>query len=197
MTKAIRAPYLYGSLIGIALLIAGVTYAAFSDQGKVLGSTFYTGSADIKFLAEVTAMPEPGSLVDTLPGPTFENIGSNWQTDYLIKIFNNGTYPMALTSNANYETASDPDDLRQIIYVEPIEWHDDQPTNGEVDIGELGTSLGKKSILHWKTEGYDLGTLPIEETKGYVLRFSTDDVSSTKQGKTGIYDFEFDAIQQD
>ena len=45
-----------------------------------------------------------------------------------------------------------------------------------------------------KTEGFDLGTINNGNVKSYVLRFSTDNLSDTKQGKTGIYDFIFDAI---
>ena len=32
------------------------------------------------------------------------------------------------------------------------------------------------------------------EVKGLLLRFSVDDLSDTKQGKTGTYDFEFNSI---
>lgn len=100
---------------------------------------------------------------------------------------------MQLVSNANYETINDPDDLRQIIYVEPFNWADAN-NNGIVDDGELGSSFGRKTIVKWKTEGFDFSTLATGAVKGLVLRFSTDTVSDTKQGTTAIFDFLFDSI---
>src|SRR3990167_8977967 len=98
-----------------------------------------------------------------------------------------------LTSNANYLTANDTAELRSIINVEPIEWNDAN-SNGVVDEAELGNSLGKKTIIKWKTEGFDLGVVSGGGVKGLVLRFSTDSVSSTKQGQSATYDFDFNSI---
>jgi hypothetical protein len=101
-------------IVGIVVIIGliGVAYAGFSDKGKVLGSSFSIGNADIKLLANITQGTETGNLVDEMPGPSFTNIGQSWQKDYLIKLYNNGTYKMAIVSHSNYETANDPDDLR-------------------------------------------------------------------------------------
>ena len=45
-------------IIGVALLTistaVGITYAAFTDKAKVLGSTFKVGSANIMFLENLT-----------------------------------------------------------------------------------------------------------------------------------------------
>ena len=41
--------YLIGSSLIVISLIAGITYAAFSDKAKVLGSTFSVGSANLMF----------------------------------------------------------------------------------------------------------------------------------------------------
>ena len=116
------------------------------------------GSADLKILNDVTLGLDPLNLVEVKEGPVFENISPNWSQNYLMKIYNNATTNLALTTNANYETANDPADLRSIIFVEPFEWND---ANGDgiVDTGEEGTSLGRKTIVKWKTEGYNLGTL--------------------------------------
>ena len=176
-------------------LLVGVVLAAFADKGKILGSTFSVGSSDLKFLIDLSGGIDSSNLSDELHGPGFTNISSNWTTDYALKILNNGTSPVQLTSNANYLTANDPDDLRNIIFVEPLEWNDSDG-NGTVDTGEEGQSLGRKTLVKWKTEGYSLGTLNQGEIKGLILRFSTDTVSDTKQGKSGVFDFEFDSIGQ-
>ncbi|NMB70217.1 hypothetical protein GYA27_03395 [candidate division WWE3 bacterium] len=183
-----------GLLIAILITVtAGLTYAAFGDKGKVLGSKFSVGSADIKLLLDTDVGTVPENLVEEMPGPQFDNVVPNWSEDYEIKIFNNGSTPVTLTSNADYLTANDPDELRSIIYVEPIIWNDID-TNGIVDSGEEGESLGRKTIVKWKTEGYQIGEVASGAVKSLILRFSTDAVSDTKQGKSAIFDFSFDSL---
>jgi len=181
------------SLIILLILVAGVAVAAFGDKGEILGSSFSVGSADIKFVEDLSGSTSSDNLADELSGPSFTNISPYWSEDYALKIYNNAAVHIQLTSNANYETANDPDDLRQIIYVEPINWGDAN-NNGVVDEGELGSSFGKKTIIKWKTEGYDLSSVAPGGVKGMLLRFSTESVSNTKQGKSAIFDFVFDSL---
>lgn len=194
MTKLKKAALVYGSLVLMLLLVVGVTFAAFTDKSKILGSSFSVGSADLKLLQDLAGGVDSANLVDELTGPTFDGIYPFWVGDYLVKIYNNATSSVNLTSNANYETANDPDDIRQIVFVEPFEW-DDTNNDGLLDVGELGASLGARdTIIKYKTVGYDFGALNSGEIKGIVLRFSTDSVSDTKQGASGIFDFEFDSV---
>ncbi len=144
-------------------------------------------------MEDLAAGTNPENLVDELPGPSFSGLHPNWTEDYPLKIYNNATGHIQLTSNADYETINDPDDLRQIIYVEPINWSDTD-NNGLVEEGELGSSFGRKTIIKWKTEGFDLSSMSSGSVKGMVLRFSTDNVSDTKQGKSAIFDFVFDSL---
>lgn len=186
-------------VLGLILILgaaAGIAWAAFADKAEVLGSNFATGSADVKFIVDLAGGTEETNLADELSGPSFSNISPNWSEDYLLKIYNNSPGYIQLTSNADYETANDPDDLRQIIYVEPFNWGDAN-NNGVLDDGELGSSFGRKTIVKWKTEGFDLSSVAGGSTKGMVLRFSTDDVSDTKQGKTAVFDFIFDSLGLD
>jgi len=179
---------LLGALLGISM---SVGYAAFMDKGKILGSTFSVASSDLKLLKDLSLGGINTNLADEMQGPSFSNITANWTQDYLIKLYNNATDTLALTTNAFYETANDPDDLRSIIFVEPFVWNDNG--NGTFEAGELGSSFGKKTIVKWKTEGFNVGQLEKGAIKGLVLRFSTDAVSDTKQGKSGSFDFEFGA----
>lgn len=174
------------------LLIGGLTYAAFMDKGRILGSSFSVGSSDIKLLSDLAGTLDSSNLLDELMGPSFAKIAPYWKQDYPIKIYNNGTDTLDISSTANYETANDPQELRQIIFVEPLDWSDSN-NNGAVDEGEISASYGKKTIVKWKTEGFLLGPVNQGETKGYVLRFSTDTISDTKQGATAMFDFEFNA----
>ena len=78
--------------------------------------------------------------------------------------------------------------------MEPFAW-DDINGNGSLDDGELGVSLGvRDTIVKYKTVGYDFGVLESGQVRGVVLRFSTDAVSDTKQGASGIFDFELNSI---
>jgi predicted ribosomally synthesized peptide with SipW-like signal peptide len=183
-----------GSIAAACGLLAGVTYAAFTDSGKVLGSTFSTGSADLKFLSDVTAGNDPSNLVDELTGPSFSNISPTWTQDYLMKIVNNGTSKLALTTNADYTTANDPKSLRSNISAEIIKWNDAN-SNGILDAGEESESLGTKTIIKWKTEGFDLGDIESGQTLSLIIRFTAPTLSGTQQGATGIFDFLFNAIQ--
>lgn len=182
-----------GLFTALVMLIAGVSYAAFTDSSNISGSTFSIGSADIKMLSDLSLGIDESNLVDELAGPVFSNITPNWQQDYNIKIYNNTAGSLQLTTNSNYETANDPEDLRQIIFVEIFAWNDID-NNGVLDSGELGDSFGKDTIVKWKTQGFDLGQINAGEVNSYVLRFTTNDVSDTKQGATGVFDFEFDSI---
>ena len=182
-------------ILAIIITVIGVTYAAFTDTGKVLGSTFSVGSADIKLLEDVTLGTESYNLVEELPGPNFDNISPFWVEDYLLKIFNNSANSVQISTTANYETINDPEDLRQIIFVEPIEWDDINNDGIFEPLTETGNSLGKKTIVKWKTEGFDLGTFGSGAVKSMILRFSTDEVSDTKQGASAIFDFEFDSME--
>lgn len=183
----------YGVFVLVALLVVGVTYAAFSDQSELTGSSFSTGSADIKLLLDVTGGTGESNLADSMAGPGFSNIGPSWSQDYLLKLYNNAGNPITLTSNANYETVNDPDSLREIVYVEPFEW-DDINGDGVFEESERGVSLGQKTIVKWKTLGFDFGQLNGGEVKSLILTFSTDTVADSKQGSTGIFDFEFDSM---
>lgn len=185
-------------LLGVILAVAcaatfGVTYAAFSDKGKYVGAGFSVGSADLKLLGDVTQGTTPANLVDEKPGPIFSNIGPSWVSDYTIKLYNNATTPLNIFSVSNYETTKDPNELRSVISCEVFDWNDTN-ANGVVDQGEIGTSYGTKTLIKWKSEGLSIGQIAIGETKGYILRFTTtNSLSSTLQGKNGIFDFEFNA----
>jgi len=186
--------YLIGSLVLIIAVAAGITYAAFTDKAKVLGSTFSVGSANLMFLEDLAMGTDPRNYRDELAGPTFENIGPGWTQDYLVKLISMASSRITVSTNANYETANDPEDLRSDIFVEIIKWSD-MNQNGTVDEGEEISVVGKKTIIKWKTEGFTLGDLFYGQTMGLILRFSAPSISESKQGASATFDFEFNSIQ--
>jgi hypothetical protein len=171
----------------------GIAYAAFGDQAKFVGSTFSVGSADLKLLGDLSIDPVASNLFDDLPGVNFDNINSTWSADYPLKLYNNTDSILSLTSNSNYETSNDPDDLRQDLYVEIFSWND-LNKDGIVEDTELGTSLGKKTFVKWKTEGFLLTDISPREVNGYLLRFSAEGITDSQQGSTAIFDFDFDSL---
>lgn len=188
--------YLIGSSLIIISLIAGITYAAFSDKAKVLGSSFSVGSANLMFLESLSEGTNPSNYKDELPGPTFTNIGPGWTQDYLVKLISMASSKITVSTNAFYENANlnDPESLRSDIEVEIIKWYDTNQ-NGIVDSGEEGPVVGKKSIIKWKTEGFTLGDLNYGQTMELILRFSAPTISESKQGASAVFDFEFNSIQ--
>ena len=180
--------------LGIAILvgIAGVAYAAFADRGDVKGTSISVGSADIKLLVGLAGGTTESNLADELNGPVFEDIGATWEDDYLVKLFNNSSSQVLLASTAYYETVNDPQDLRSIVNIEILSWVDAN-SDGVLDVGELGTSYGKKTIVKWKTEGFDLPNMDSGAVAGFVLRFSADNITDSKQGSQLVFDFGFDA----
>ncbi|HSX39696.1 MAG TPA: hypothetical protein VLI92_03885 [Candidatus Saccharimonadales bacterium] len=185
---------IFGTTIALLLVTvgAGVAYAAFKDEIKFASSTISVGSADIKLLLDLTGGTGVANLADQKDAPSFTGITPTWTQDYLVKIYNNSTSKLQISSTADYATANDPDSLRSYINVEIFPWNDAN-NNGILDDSELGTSLGKKTVIKWKSEGFDLGTLDTGNVQGYVLRFSAETLPDTKQGKTGSFDFMFDA----
>jgi hypothetical protein len=101
--------YAYITVLTVALISIGVAFAAFIDKIKYTGAVFSIASADIKFVRDLTLGADPSNLTDELSGPIFGNIGSNWKSDYLVKIYNSGTQPLQIVSKSNYTTANDPD----------------------------------------------------------------------------------------
>lgn len=186
--------YLIGSSLIIISLIAGITYAAFSDKAKVLGSSFSVGSANLMFLESLSMGTNPSNYRDELQGPTFTNIGPGWTQDYLVKLISMASSKITVSTNAFYETANDPESLRSDIEVEIIKWYDTNQ-NGVVDSGEEGPVVGKKNIIKWKSEGFTLGDLNYGQTMELILRFSAPTISESKQGASAVFDFEFNSIQ--
>lgn len=186
--------YLIGSSLIVISLIAGITYAAFSDKAKVLGSSFSVGSANLMFLESLSMGTDPSNYKDELSGPTFTNIGPGWTQDYLVKLISMASSKITISTNAFYETVNDPDDLRSDINVEIIKWYDTNQ-NGIVDEGEEGPVVGKKTIIKWKTEGFTLGDLYYGQVMELILRFSAPTISELKQGASAVFDFEFNSIQ--
>ena len=183
-----------GSMIVVMGAFMGIAYASFTDQAKFTGSRFSVGSADLKLLNDLAGGTSAENLVDSKPAPNYDSVSPQWQADYLVKVYNNGTQAVTLTSNMDYLTANDPGNIREFIYMEPFDW-DDVNNNGMYDgETELGSSHTKKAFTAWKSTGFNFGQLDPGTTRSLIMRFSTGSISSSSMGKSGVFDFMFDAV---
>lgn len=182
------------SFILAGIFISGVAYAAISNKIFMKGALFTTATMEIKFLKDISAGNISENLVTELTGVSFDNIYNYWTTDYLVKLVNVSYNNVNISSYSNYTTAEDPASLRYSLFVEIFNWND-LNSNGVVDEGELSESLGKKSFVKWKTEGFSLGVFEPGVVKSYVLRFSAENLTDTKVGQSGKFDFEFGIMQ--
>lgn len=181
------------SLAIVAVGLMGVAYAAFTDQSKFTGSRFSIASADIKLLNDLAGGTGVSNLVDTKPVPSYDNISPGWVSDYLVKLYNNGTQAVTLTSSMDYLTANDPSTIREVLYMEPYDWND-ADNDGVLDDGEQGVSWGRKAFTAWKTTGFNFGQLDAGAVKPLIMRFSVGNVTNAKMGAVGIFDFMFDSV---
>jgi hypothetical protein len=181
------------SFLLAGVLVSGVAFAALSNKVLLKGVAFKTSTVELKFLKDLTLTSSNENLTSEISGVSFDNIINGWNSDYLVKIHNTSSNPLQIKSFANYTTSEDPASLRYSLFVELFPWND-LNTNGLVDEGELGSSLGVKNFVKWKTEGYDLGPLNSNKTLGVLLRFTADGIVDSKQGQSGSFDFEFGVL---
>lgn len=178
------------SFLLAGILIGGVAYAAVSGKILMKGAIFKTTVIELKFLRDLSGQNLAENQTSEINGVSFDQIVNGWSYDYLVKLSNTSSTSLNVSSFSNYQTDQDPADLRYSLFVEILPWNDIN-NNGILEENELGTSLGKKSFVKWKTEGFNLGNFEANKVYGYVLRFSAGDLTDSKQGKSGTFDFEF------
>lgn len=176
------------------VLVGGVAFAAMSNKILMKGASFQTATIELKFLKNLSGSISSDNTSTEISGVSFDGIINGWQQDYLVKLANTSKQTLNVKSYANYSTDQDLASLRYSLYVEIFPWND-LNNNGVYDAGEEGVSLGKKTFVKWKTEGFDLGSFESNKVYGYILRFTSDGITDAKQGASGIFDFEFGVLQ--
>jgi len=201
---------LISSIVIMALAVTSIfqaTSAAFEETVTVAGSSFTIGTSSgggggggggtgtntaLKFFVDLEGSAVDSNMSDTINGPVFDNIDSQWTDQMLVKMHNKGANAMNLISKANY--VSDPDTLRDDIFVEVLAWNDAN-NNGVLDAGEEGQSYGHDSILRWRNDTFPLGQIAAAETRGFVLRFDGSGVTDANFGMEAVYDFVFTGVE--
>ncbi len=192
------------AVIGLSFItLFQSTSAVFEETVKVAGTSFTVGTdaggeqqdtnTALKMLVNLSEPAADPNLADSIAGPVFDNIAVDWIDQVEIKIHNQGTETLDIVSLADY--VSDPDVLRDDLYVEILEWNDTN-SDGVVDSGEEGTSYGYDTILRWRNDTFPLGSIAVDETRGFVMRFDGTGVTGTNFGMTAAYDFVFTGVGQ-
>ncbi len=191
------------SLLVLVSLVAGATYAAFTNSATITSNTFSTGNTDLKLLINLVGNDtSPSNLTDNLGGATFNNIYPEWTEDYALKLANVGTLNMTLQNVANF--VSGDASLDPYIQVEIYSWLDVN-TDGVVDPGELdGGPYGVGTLEEWKAAGpgtppsnpdlfQDLGQINVgNPVRGFIFRFTgLATMPNSVQNTSEVLDFVF------
>ena len=175
-----------GIIALVAGVVAGATFAFFSDTATVEGNTFSTGSADLE-IRRVDA----GSWGDSISGVDFDNIYPGWVAEETIQLRNDSSADigMDIVPEFEREAGTDSDMLRDLITLQFFD--------------EEGNAKGSALTLSdWKDSEWVLDHLPNgEESQVWTLRFelpSTGENQNELQDSDAIgFNLVFNGIQAD
>lgn len=197
------------SLVIIVLAVLSIyqtTEAAFSDEVSVEAASFAitdkqenlkegSGKEEaLYFLKDISNSGEESNLTRVVPAPSYDNVSTAWKESYPVKIKNVKDKELYLVSYAMYSGESDPDNLRDDLYVKVNAW-DDKNSNGKVDSGETGKLYGENSFLRWKNDTFKLDKIKSQETKGFVFTFDGRGLSEANLNKSGKFSFHIEAVE--
>lgn len=148
--------------------------------------TISVGNANLKILKVPTAGTGSTNIADSIDGLVYQNVNPATEQYFPVKVYNKGQVNLNLVASADY--ISDPDTLRDDLYVGIYEWTDTN-SNGQYEVGELGTALGSDTILRLRNDTFPLGVLSGGQVKGFVFKFAGTGLSSANFSKSAIYDF--------
>ncbi len=174
--------------------LTGTTFnvSAGAGQGGSGGGGGTSSNQFLKMLQSLSGSSADSNLGDIKVGPVFNNVDVMWTDQAVVKIHNKGGVDVDVIAKADY--ISDPDTLRDDIYVEILEWNDSN-SNGTYEVGEEGQSYKRDTILRLRNDTFLLGKITPSQTKGYVLKFDGSGISSVNAGKSAVYDFTFTGVQ--
>lgn len=175
-------------IFAVVVVLSGATHAAFTATATISGNTFSVGNAALRLYIDLAGGATAGNLIQTKPNFTdFNNIYPNWTSSYDAKLYNSGT--VALDTNV-VSVPVTPHALASQINVEAMLWTDAN-ADGVADPGELGASLGTKTLQAWESSPFSIGVLNAGQTQGVHFVFSVGDLDDTYQGVMTMYDFVF------
>ena len=144
-----------GIIALVAGVVAGASFAFFSDTATVEGNTFSTGSADLE-IRRVDA----GNWGDSITGVNFDNIYPGWVAEEEIKLRNDSSADIGMDIVPYIEISNDGSDLRHEVTLQFLEggeeltdektlndWRNNEEVLKHLENGEVGEELTLKFTL--------------------------------------------------
>ena len=184
--------WFFGGILlgGLGLVVVS---AAFQTRGEVKGTSFVAGSAEIKFLDNLSGDTGSSNLLSEKSFDAFDLIGPNWSDIRLVKVYNEGTESLDLSfvGVLNGEDGL----LSDQVLLDLKSWADVN-NNGELDGGDQTAIILSQTLTDWQTKSADLGSFEPDTIKGFVLEFSVGDIEDELQSSTVTYNFAFDGVTE-
>jgi len=162
MKKILKSLFIVAVL---TVLVTGATRAVWSDQGKILGNHFTSGTADLKLWEE-----GENGWQDDLNTFTFNNIYPGWTEDFTFYMKNESASEITLDIVAKLSALSS----------------DYGPLKDELMLkfwGEGKGWTGEYSLRAWFNGQAPLWSLAQNQERRYIARFRLNDVGNNFQGK--------------
>lgn len=175
------------SIVMALTLMAGATYAFFSDQATTTGNTFSTGNASLEIATHTGS--GPGGYGASIEGPTFNNLFPGFSDRSLFWLRNSSTSDVDMDLTADVAAtvpASGP--LGDTLL---IKWRCDVDGNGGIADNTFSPEF---TPIDWEAGGNAaLGSLEQNEQMICEMSFripatATNDVAGKTVTFNGIYD---------
>ncbi len=136
------------SILSSLALMAGASFALFSDSASSQDNKFSTGNADLQIAEDVVPQGDPGTYFDSITGVSFSDIapGFTMNKDFWLKNNSAGDFGMNLTVDLNDLKGTTPDPLDDNLMV--MFRCDTDQTPG---INEGDATTVSKSVADWLT----------------------------------------------
>ncbi|HUV71563.1 MAG TPA: SipW-dependent-type signal peptide-containing protein [Clostridia bacterium] len=181
------------AIVATVALVAGATYAAFTNKATSGPNTFATGNADLKIAIDTdkdgTKSAWQDSVIPAFP-ERWENLYPGWEDSYWIYLKNESSAPIDLTVRPEIAvTSHSSGQMRDKIKME-IDWQSG------------GHSTGSHPLRAWIVPPDDNPYLdpvlaPGQEAGPWVVKFSIPaDAGNEIADQTITFDVKFNGIQQ-
>lgn len=193
------------SILAAAAMMAGATFALFTDAASSQDNTFSTGNADLQIANDIVPPGDPDVYANDITGVSISSLlpDQSITKDFWLKNNSSGDFSMDTTVDLGDLTGTVEGTLPNELMVM---FQCDTNSNG---LGDGDSSTSNKSVSDWITEDPEqLGTIgandgPSDATTQsdqdeLLCRMTAnlpDDVENDVAGETLSFDGIFDAIQ--
>ncbi len=171
------------TIFTVAAIFGGMTWAQWTAETEVEGSTIMTGTADLEVKAphHNTWGTYPGNFLGT------GNIYPGWSITHDVDIRNSSSadIAMAITAGLRFDSGGDLDGLRNVLEM-------------KIYNDEQGVETASKTLRDWREESEYVGALGKGEVGEWKVKFSfpsDGDQNNLQDAKIEDFDLVFDGVQ--